>query len=148
MKQNPAETLDHPCGSSDPGSLEVSMQVVGACSDAKAKDITVLALGGLSDLCEYFVIASGRSDRQVQGIANRVLETLDKNGIQPASVEGFEQAHWVVIDCTDVVIHLFYEPMREHYDIESLWAKAQRIKIDCESANSVQKSFERLVRAA
>lgn len=80
-------------------------------------------------LCDYFVMVSGRSDRQVQGIANKILRTLEVRHVKPHTLEGLEKAHWVLMDFNDVVVHVFYEPLRKYYDLESLWVKAKRFDI-------------------
>jgi ribosome-associated protein len=113
----------------DAESLRIVKRVVGGCEDVKGKDISVLDVRSLSDVADYFVIATGRSDRQVQGITNRVVEELYHAGARPLAVEGYEDGQWVVIDCGEVVVHVFYEPMRDHYDLESLWMKARRLEM-------------------
>ena len=101
-------------------------QVALACSNAKGQDIVVLDVASVFDLADYFVIVSGRSDRQVQGISNKVLETLSKQAIKPLSICGLEEGQWVLIDCDDVIVHVFYDSQRFHYDIEGLWIRADR----------------------
>jgi len=124
MKQNLAKLIEH-----TNQSFEITKDIVNACMDAKGKDINVLDVSKVFGMSDYFVVVSGRSDRQVQGISNRILESLEKNGLSPVSIEGFDDGQWVLIDCGDVVAHIFYEPMRSHYDIESLWFKAQRLDL-------------------
>ena len=97
------------------------------CNDTKGKDITALDVRGLSDMSDYLLVVSGRSDRQVQGLCNRIIDGFSAMGISPNSIEGLDKGHWVVLDFADVIIHVFYEPARAHYDIESLWAKAPRL---------------------
>jgi ribosome-associated protein len=109
-------------------SLTVLKRVVDACEDVKGKDVAVLDVHRISDFADYFVVASGRSDRQVQGITNRIIEELHRVGISPSSVEGYDDAQWVLIDCGDVIVHVFYEPVREHYDIESLWIRGHKME--------------------
>ena len=73
---------------------------------------------------------SGRSDRQVQGISNRIATTLSEEcKISPSSRDGFEEGHWVLMDYGDVIVHIFYEPTRDHYDLERLWKDAVRVEI-------------------
>lgn len=110
-------------------SFEVCSLVVKACNEAKARDLTVFKTAGLSDLFNYQVIASGNSDRQVQGIVNKILEALDSEGIEYPTIEGLEAAHWAVVDCGDILVHVFYGPTREHYNLEGLWTKAPRLKL-------------------
>lgn len=109
--------------------LGVLQKVVGACEDVKGQDIAVLDVHRISDFADYFVVVSGRSDRQVQGITNRIIEELAVKGIKPHAVEGYEDAQWVLVDFGDVVVHVFYEPVREHYDIESLWIRGHRMEL-------------------
>ena len=112
-----------------PTALAVTECIIDACSEAKGRDISVLRVSQVFDLADYFVIDSGRSDRQVQGISNRVLESLEKIGVKPNSMEGFEEGQWVLLDIGDVIVHVFYEPLRRHYDIESLWRRAKKLEI-------------------
>ena len=114
--------------SKDP-SLDICSVVVNACNDSKAKELVVLRTSGISDLFNYQIIASASSDRQVQGIANRITESLEEEGLELSSIEGLETGHWVVIDCGDVLAHIFYGPIREHYNLEGLWTKAPRLKL-------------------
>ena len=110
--------------------IEITKQLVEACSEARALDTTILDVKEVFDLADYFIVVSGHSDRQVQGITNRVLCALEKLGVKPLSVEGFEEGHWVLIDTGDIVIHVFYEATRDHYDLESLWARAKKVHFD------------------
>ncbi len=111
----------------DAGSLDTVKRIVKACEEVKGQETTILDVHSISDIADYFVVVSGRSDRQVQGITNRVIEELCRSGVKPMSVEGYEDGQWVLVDCGDVVVHIFYEPLRAMYDIESLWMRAERI---------------------
>jgi ribosome-associated protein len=110
-------------------SLSVAKRIVEACEDVKGGEVVVLDVASISDFADYFIVASGRSDRQVQGITNRVIEELSKHGVRPLSVEGYEDGQWVLIDCGDVVAHIFYEPVRSEYDLEGLWMRARKLDI-------------------
>lgn len=113
----------------DADSLKVVKRVVSACEEVKGKDVTILDVHSISDFADYFVVVSGRSDRQVQGLTNRIMDELFRIGEKPLSVEGYEDGQWVLVDCGDVVVHVFYEPVRELYDIESLWMRAKRLQL-------------------
>ena len=102
--------------------------VTQSASDVKAEGIEVLDLRKLSSFSEYFVIASGRSDRQVQAIADRILENARKGKRRPISVEGYPKGHWVLIDFGEVVAHIFYEEARVFYALEKLWGEAPWVK--------------------
>jgi ribosome-associated protein len=114
----------------DASSFKILKRIVGACEEVKGKDVTILDVRSLADFADYFVVVSGRSDRQVQGLTNRITDELYKSGVKLASVEGYEDGQWVLIDCGDVIVHVFYEPVREHYDIESLWMRAHRVPME------------------
>lgn len=93
----------------------------------RALDLVLLDVTGLSSFTDYFLICSGKSSRQVQGIADNLEEALAKAGIKPLGIEGRSEGHWVLMDYADVVIHVFYEPVRHFYDLESLWSDARRV---------------------
>ena len=111
-------------------SNQLMKHIVGACADAKGRDIVVLDVSRHFAVASYFIIVSGRSDRQVQGISNRILHDLDAAGYKPFSSNGMEQGHWVLLDCDDVIVHVFYEPLREHYNLEALWKTAKRVNVE------------------
>ena len=78
---------------------------------------------------DYFVIASGSSDRQVKTIADGIEESLKKNGLFVRNKEGYKEGSWVVIDSANVIAHIFHQETRKVYSLESLWAKAKKVKI-------------------
>jgi ribosome-associated protein len=85
------------------------------------------AVPSLDRYIDVFIICSGRSNRQVNAIADSIVAKLKKHKIKPLSVEGTGEGHWVLLDYGHVVIHVFYEPVREFFDLEGLWADAKRI---------------------
>lgn len=101
-----------------------------AATSKKALDIVLLDLRGLSNITDYFLIISGNSDRHVQSIAEAILENMEKEGHRPLGIEGLSQGRWVLLDYDEVVIHIFYEPVRKYYDLEGLWADAPRLALD------------------
>lgn len=113
-----------------PSAPDILDIVASAGADAKAKEVVALDLIGLSDVTRYFVIASGRSDRHVQGIVTKILENLSAAGQRPFAVEGYETGHWVVLDLGEVMVHVFYEPVRQHYDLEGLWSRGKRLALE------------------
>ena len=100
---------------------------VKALLERKAEDILVLDMRKLSSIADAFLICSGRSNRQVTAIADSVQRTLKKQNIRPLSVEGKTDGHWVLMDYGHVIIHIFYETVREFYDLEGLWRDAKRV---------------------
>ena len=95
---------------------------VNASLQRKAKDLIILNVKEFSSIADYFIICSGTSDRQVQAIAASIHENLKEYGILPLGIEGERIGKWVLMDYEDVIIHIFYEPIREFYDIERLWS--------------------------
>lgn len=102
---------------------------INASLKRKAKNLTILNLKELSSFADYFIICSGTSDRQVQAIAASIHENLKEYGIVPLGIEGESLGKWVLMDYEDVIIHVFYEPIREFYDIERLWPDAPRMDV-------------------
>jgi ribosome-associated protein len=100
--------------------------------DFKALDLVVLDVSGLSSFADFFVICSGKSSRQAQGISDNILESLGKEKVKPLGVEGHREGQWVLMDYEDVIVHIFYEPVRLLYDLESLWSEAERVRGDHE----------------
>jgi ribosome-associated protein len=95
----------------------------------KASNIVALDVHDLTSIADVFIICSGQSNRQVSAIAEFIQADLKKHKIRPLSVEGSRDGHWVLLDYGHVIVHVFYEPVREFYDLESLWIDARRIPI-------------------
>ena len=93
----------------------------------KAINVVVLDVADLTSYADVFIICSGRSNRQVSSIADFIKTELKKHKIMPLGVEGTKDGHWVLLDYGHVIIHVFYEPVREFYDLEGLWGDAERI---------------------
>lgn len=107
---------------------EPAISHIKAVLGTKAFDLVVLDLRGLTSFADIFIICSGRSHRQVSAIAEFVEQNLKDEGIRPLGIEGLREGHWVLMDYGDVVIHVFYEPVRTFYDLEGLWSDARRIE--------------------
>jgi ribosome-associated protein len=93
--------------------------------DRKAKDVVTLNLKPLTDMTDYFVIASGTSDTHVRSVADHVLAELEKEGIGVYHVEGMTQGRWVLLDYVDFVVHIFHPALRSFYQLERLWGDAE-----------------------
>ncbi|HKV76277.1 MAG TPA: ribosome silencing factor [Gemmatimonadales bacterium] len=102
---------------------------VSAIEDLKGQRVVVLDLRGLNDATDFFVIASGTSDAHVRGIANSVLERLDRGGVHAHHVEGVTTGRWVLLDFVDFVVHLFHPETRSFYQLERLWSDAPAVQI-------------------
>lgn len=109
---------------------QLAKEIRNAALDIKAEDPTVLDVSKLTSFTDYFVIVSGRSDRQVQAIADNILEKLREKKIKPLGVEGYETGHWILMDFGTVVAHIFYTETRLFYALEKLWSDAPRISWD------------------
>lgn len=102
---------------------------INASLKRKAKNLTILNVKEISSFADYFIICSGTSDRQVQSIAASIRENLKEYGIIPLGIEGESLGKWVLMDYEDVIIHVFYEPIRDFYDLERLWPDAPRMEV-------------------
>jgi ribosome-associated protein len=103
---------------------------VNAVLGRKAIQVVVLDVRNLTSLADVFIICSGRSNRQVTAIADFIQRDLKKKGKKPLNVEGKKDGHWVLMDYGDVIIHIFYESLRNFYDLESLWIDAKRLSTE------------------
>lgn len=95
----------------------------------KAMHVVALDVRELTSIADVFIICSGRSNRQVSAIAEHIERQLRGCKIKPLSVEGTAEGHWVLMDYGHVIIHVFFDPVREFYDLEGLWSDARRIPI-------------------
>jgi ribosome-associated protein len=102
---------------------------VQAAEAKQAKDLRVLDLRAISAFADYFVIASGANTRQIQAIADEVEQQLKKAGDRPLSVEGYDNAEWILMDYGDYLVHIFSEKSRAYYDLERLWREAATIEL-------------------
>ena len=110
--------------SSPPDIAARCREVVAAAEDLKANRLRVLELSEISSLAVYFLVCSGSSERQVQAIADAVLQRLRGERLRPHHVEGYQAGHWVLLDFGDFVVHVFDEETRSFYALEKLWADA------------------------
>jgi ribosome-associated protein len=109
-------------------SKEKAILCAGEALRFKALNLVLLDVSRFSSFADYFIICSGKSGRQVQGIADNIESELKTRGLKPIGTEGKREGHWVLMDYGDVIIHVFYEPVRCFYDLESLWSEAPRVE--------------------
>jgi ribosome-associated protein len=114
-----------------PPSSAQAKRAAALCLDLKANNVVVLDLAGVSDVTDYFIIASGSSDTHVRSIAEHVLEGLRKQlGARAHHVEGLQQGRWVLLDYVDFVVHVFHPVLRDFYQLERLWSDAEVVALD------------------
>lgn len=111
--------------------IDPEVQLAVRCAaDKKAVDIRVLDLRQIATFTEFFIIASGTNQRQVQAIADEITEQLKKQlNSRPNRAEGYTSGEWVLIDFGDFIVHVFDKDAREFYDLERLWRDAQKVDL-------------------
>jgi ribosome-associated protein len=95
----------------------------------KAEEPVILQVTEIANFTDYFVILSGRSTRHVQAVAEHIEKGLHERHLRLMGVEGLAEGQWVLLDAGDVVVHIFYHPVRGFYDLEGLWAEAPQIDL-------------------
>lgn len=106
------------------------LDAVRACEAKKGDNITVLELEkGSSAFTDFFVICSASNPRQMQAISDEVEQQVAKSGTRPQSIEGYNQADWILLDYIDFIVHIFSEGTRKFYDLERLWKSAKRFEV-------------------
>ena len=97
--------------------------------DSKANDVVLLDLRPVTDMTDFFIVASGTSDTHVRASAGHVVEALKKEGLLVNSVEGMETGRWVLLDYVDFVVHVFHPTLRSFYQLERLWGDAPTVAV-------------------
>jgi ribosome-associated protein len=113
-----------------PDGLDDAMRALALALDKKALEPILLDVRELCSFCNYQLVVSGRSDRQVDAIADGIAAGLKQEGIRVITSEGARTGQWALLDYGDFVVHVFLHAAREHYDLEGLWSDAPRIPID------------------
>ncbi len=113
----------------DDDSQRTAVAAARAALEKKADEVVVLDLRGVSGYTDFLVIGSGQSDRQIEAIAEGIEKELKAQGHRKVGSEGERGGRWVLLDFGDVVVHVFHQDERTHYDLEGLWADAPRIEV-------------------
>lgn len=121
----PARTSPPPATDRDP--LDLARRIVELAEDKKAADIVLLEIGPFTTVADYLVICSGGSERQLDGIADGIVEGLKAEGVRVLAREGEAASHWVLLDVGAAIVHVFAPPERDFYALERLWAEAKTI---------------------
>ena len=117
-----------------------ALQIARIAKDKKALKVAVLDMRKVCNFCEYFVLASGSSLRQVNAVAGHIDEEMKKSGEKSLSaVPVNDESGWIVLDYSSVIVHLFHAPLREFYDLEHLWSDAGRVRIPAKALRSSKR---------
>jgi ribosome-associated protein len=111
-------------------SLDKALLATEIIRERKAVDPVLIEVAELTSITDYFLIAGGNSSRQVQAIGRHLSRKMRDKGIKAFGIEGEREGHWILMDYGDLVIHIFYQPVREFYDLEGLWSEAPRTAIN------------------
>ena len=106
------------------------LEAVRAAEEKQARNVRVLDLREVTSFADYFVILSGANTRQIQAIADEIHQYLKKLGETPTSMEGYDNAEWVLMDYIDLVVHIFSRKARAYYDLERLWRDGKRMDVE------------------
>lgn len=96
----------------------------------KAENLVALNVGPLVGYTDYFLLVSGTSSRQVQAMADHLEQQMAKRKVKPLGVEGKAEGTWILLDYDEVIVHIFYGPVRQFYDLEGLWTDAPRVELE------------------
>jgi ribosome-associated protein len=113
----------------NPRAKALAQRIAQLVLEKKAADVVILDVRGKTSYADYFIIASGESDRQVSAMAEHVETSLKQEGEMKVGSEGYETGQWVLLDYGEVVAHFFYNEVRAFYDLEGLWADASKEKV-------------------
>jgi ribosome-associated protein len=113
---------------------ELARKAAAILLDNKANDVVVLSLKGVTDMTDFFVIASGTSDTHVRALGEHVQTELKKEGTTANHVEGIVQGRWVLLDYVDFVVHVFHPTLRGFYQLERLWSDAEVVPVSAQGA--------------
>ncbi|NQS98024.1 MAG: ribosome silencing factor [candidate division Zixibacteria bacterium] len=109
----------------DTDSKQLTEKIVRLALEKRALDVVTLNVRQMTTVCDYFIIASGAVDVHLMAVADYILEGTASEGVRPLHIEGYDNLRWVLIDFTDVVVHLFLPEVRKFYSIERLWGEAE-----------------------
>lgn len=111
-------------------SKELAKLAVKALDDKKGEDISVIDISEVSVVADYFIIAGGSNRSQIQAMADNVDEIIGKNGGSLRQIEGYDAGNWVLLDFSDVIVHIFDKENRLFYDLERIWRDGKIIKAE------------------
>lgn len=110
--------------------MNIVLKTLKSIDHKAGKDIVVLDVGEVTSICDYFIIASASSSRQVNAIVDDIEDKLSDENINLIHKEGYDSARWVLLDYGDIVVHIFHEEDRVFYNLEGIWKDAAKVDID------------------
>jgi ribosome-associated protein len=122
---------------------EFSLAAAKIAQDTHCTDVVVLDLQGISPATDFFVVATGTSNRQMRTVCDDVSKAARERGFRKYGRAGYEEAKWILLDFVDVVFHVFNEESREYYDLENLWPDATLLHVPCEAKPGIQDTSHR-----
>ena len=106
-----------------------ALRIAEAARERLAEDVVALDVREAVSFADTFVVATGRSDRHVQSIGDGIAEALAQSGEKPLGIEGYQEGRWLLMDFSDVIVHVFQADVRRHYDLERLWSEATPLDV-------------------
>jgi ribosome-associated protein len=119
---------------------ELAVAAMDAALDKRALEPVLIDVSGMGSYTDFIGIVSGRSDRQVDAISEAISQTMKARGVYALGREGSGNGRWTLLDFGAFVIHVFYHPVREFYDLESLWIEAPRVKLEVPPESALSQS--------
>ncbi len=116
--------------SSSPSSETMARRAAALATELKASDVVILDLRGVTDVADFFVIASGTSDTHVRAVAQHVMDEMKQEGMPVHQSEGLSQGRWALLDFVDCVVHVFHPALRQFYQLERLWSDAVPLALE------------------
>jgi len=128
----------------DERSRAIALKAAEAALEKKGVEPVLLDVSAMASYTDHILVVSGRSDRQVMAIADGILEALRLEGVKPLGKEGAKGGQWQLLDFGDLIVHVFYHPVRDFYDLESFWVDAPRVHLDIppEARISVDEQYQ------
>jgi ribosome-associated protein len=119
---------------------------IKAADDKKAHDMAAMDITQIASFASYFLICTGDSSRQIQAIADEIEEKLKAVGIRPSHVEGYQNAEWILMDYSDLVVHIFSKDARFYYDLERLWRDGKKFDVDAMIQENTPKPRQKRIK--
>jgi ribosome-associated protein len=122
-----SNTETDPSRQRDAAARAFAIEAARLAANTRCHNVVVLDVAGLSPVCDFFVIATGTSPRQMRTVADEIIELAESQKFKPLSESGLDSTTWVLVDCVDVIIHLFNDDSRRYYDLDNLWGDAKPV---------------------